>query len=45
MYNGQTDLVEHISQFNQRMAVNFKNKALMCKVFPSKLGADGDEVV
>ena len=27
-----------MSQFNQRMAVHFKNKALMCKVFPSSLG-------
>ena len=38
MYNGQTDLVEHVSHFNQRMAVHSKNKALMCKVFPSSLG-------
>ena len=37
-YNGKTDLVEHVSQFNQRMVVNSKNKALMCKVFPSSLG-------
>ena len=32
------DPVEHVSQFNQRMAVHSKNKALMCKVFPSNLG-------
>ena len=32
------DPVEHVSQFNQRMAVHFKNEALMCKVFPSSLG-------
>nr|XP_023909489.1 uncharacterized protein LOC112021152 [Quercus suber] len=32
------DPVEHVSQFNQRMAVHSKNKALMCKVFPSSLG-------
>ena len=38
MYNGQTDLVERVSQFNQRMAVYSKDKALMCKVFPSSLG-------
>ena len=38
MYNGRTDPVEHISQFNQRMAVYSKNEALMCKVFPSSLG-------
>ena len=38
MYNGQTDLVEHVSHFNQRMVVHSKSKALMCKVFPSSLG-------
>ena len=38
MYNGRTDPVEHVSHFNQRMAVHSKNKALMCKVFPSNLG-------
>ena len=38
IYNGQTDLVEHVSQFNQRMAVHSKDEALMCKVFPSSLG-------
>ena len=38
MYNGQTDSVEHVSHFNQRMAVHFKNEALMCKVFLSSLG-------
>ena len=37
MYNGRTDPVEHVSQFNQRMAVHSKNEALMCKVFPSSL--------
>ena len=37
MYNGQTDLVEHVSHFNQRMIVHSKNEALMCKVFPSSL--------
>ena len=39
MYNGRTDPVEHVSQFNQRMAVHSKNEALMCKVFPSSLGS------
>ena len=39
MYNGRTDLVEHVSHFNQRMVVHFKNEALMCKVFPSSLGS------
>nr|XP_023873489.1 uncharacterized protein LOC111986086 [Quercus suber] len=38
IYNGKTDLMEHVSQFNQRMAVHSKNEALMCKVFPSSLG-------
>ena len=38
LYNGNTDPVEHVSQFNQRMAVHDKNGALMCKVFPSSLG-------
>ena len=38
IYNGNTDPVEHVSQFNQNMAVHSKNKALMCKVFPSNLG-------
>ena len=38
VYNGRTDPVEHVSQFNQRMAVHSKNEALMCKVSPSSLG-------
>ena len=38
MYNGRTDLVEHVSYFNQRMVVHSKNEALMCKVFPSSVG-------
>ena len=38
IYNGNTDPVEYMSQFNQRMAVHSKNEALMCKVFPSNLG-------
>ena len=37
-YNRQTDPVEHVSQFNQRMAIHSKNKTLMCKVFLSSLG-------
>ena len=32
------DPVEHVSQFNQRMAVHSKNEALMCNFFPSSLG-------
>ena len=31
------DSVEHVRYFNQRMAIHSKNKALMCKVFPSSL--------
>ena len=38
LYNGNTDPVENVSQFNQRMAIHSKNEALMCKVFPSSLG-------
>ena len=38
MYNGRTNLVEHVNHFNQRMAVHSKNEALMCKIFPSNLG-------
>ena len=38
MYNGRTDLVEHVNHFNQRMVVHSKNKALICKVFPSSMG-------
>ena len=38
IYNGRTDPVEHVSQFNQRMAIHSRNETLMCKVFPSNLG-------
>ena len=38
LYNGQTDPVEHVSHFNQKMAVHSKDEALMCKIFPSSLG-------
>ena len=38
IYNGRTDPVEHVSHFNQKMAVHAGNEALMCKVFPSSLG-------
>ena len=30
--------MEHVSQFNQRMAIHSKNEALMCKIFSSNLG-------
>ena len=39
MYNDRTDLVEHISQFKQKMTVHSQDEALMCKVFPSSLGS------
>ena len=38
LYNGRTDPVEHVSHFNQKMAVHAKDEALMCKIFPSSLG-------
>ena len=38
MYNGRTDPVEYVSHLNQRMVVNSKSEAIMCKVFPSSLG-------
>ena len=38
IYNGRTDLVEHVSHFNQSIAVHSKDEVLMCKVFPSSLG-------
>ena len=37
IYNGRIDSIEHVSHFNQRMVIHSKNKALMCKVFPSSL--------
>ena len=39
IYNGRTDPIEHVSQFNQRMAVHSRDEALMYKVFPSSLGS------
>ena len=30
--------MEHVSHFNQSMAIHSKDEALMCKVFPSSLG-------
>ena len=38
LYNGRTNPVEHVSHFNQKMVVHFKDEALMCKIFPSSLG-------
>ena len=39
IYNSRTNPVEHVSQFNQRMVIHSKDKALVCKVFPSSLGS------
>ena len=39
IYNGQTNPVEDVSHFSQRMAVYSKDETLMCKVFPSNLGS------
>ena len=30
--------MEHVSHFNQKMFVHFKDEALICKIFPSSLG-------
>ena len=30
--------MEHVSHFNQRMVVHWRNEALMCKVFLSSFG-------
>ena len=37
IYNGRTDPMEHVSHFNQRMAVHSKDEVLKCKIFPSSL--------
>ena len=37
IYNEKIDLMEHVRHFNQRMTIYSRNKALMCKVFPSSL--------
>lgn len=38
VYDGKIDPMEHISYYNQSMAIYSKNEALMCKIFPSSLG-------
>ena len=35
LYTGRSDLVEHVNHFNQKMVIHSKDKALMCKIFPS----------
>jgi len=37
IYDGKTNPMEHVSYYKQSMAVYFKDKALMCKIFPSSL--------
>ena len=37
IYNGRTNPMEHVSHFNQRMAVHSKDEVLKCKIFPSSL--------
>ena len=37
IYNGRSDPIEHVSHFNQKMAVHSSNEALMCKVFLSNV--------
>ena len=37
IYDGKTDPTEHVSHYNQSMAIYSKNEALMCKIFPSSL--------
>ena len=37
IYNGRTYPVEHVSHFNQRMAIHSRNETFMCKMFPSSL--------
>ena len=38
MYSGRMNLVEHVSQFKQKMAVHANDEALMCRVIPFSLG-------
>ena len=42
IYNGRTDPVEHVSQFNQRMAVHSKDEALIAWDAFEALGVDLD---
>ena len=39
MYNGRTDLVEHVSQFKRKMVVRSQDEALLCRAFRSSLGS------
>ena len=44
IYNGRADPVEHVSQFNQRLAIYSQNESDV-QSFPVELGANGDEMV
>ena len=37
LYNGRIDPVEHVSHFNQKMAVHSKDEALMCKMWANSI--------
>ena len=38
IYNGRTNPMEHVSHFNQRMAIHLRNEAFMCKFLLFSLG-------
>ena len=38
IYDGKTDLVEHVSHYIQMTSLYSHNDGLICKVFPSSLG-------
>ena len=37
MYDGTSDLFDHIMHFKQLMTLDIGNNALLCKVFPTNL--------
>lgn len=37
LYDGKTNLVEHVSHYIQMVSLHSQNDALICKVFPSSL--------
>ena len=37
MYDGSSDLCDHMLHFNQVMILNARNDRLLCKVFPASL--------
>ena len=38
IYDGKSNPMEHVSHYNQSMAIYSRNEALMCTIFPSSLG-------